>query len=261
MTQLTPSLTRLELKFVGAAVYKDHIAQTIALHPAGFSQVYRPRIVHSVYFDTPTFDAFHANVIGLSSRVKVRYRWYGDSPSPDAGQLEIKYKRNSANGKRIFRVGTSPSHPQATWKAVIESLLSQLPGEGRMWLHQFSQPVLINQYHRRYFVSADGMIRVTLDTELRAFDQRYKPQPNISFPINQPRTFVLEVKFAPDHQELASDIIASLPLRPSRHSNISSPCAVPSVSNDLSGFRQHTIEKSSHAFTLLSRTFRIHVPI
>lgn len=218
MTPSTPSPTRLELKFVGAALYAEQMAHIIASHQAGFRPAYAPRMIRSAYFDTPALDAFEANVIGLSSRIKVRYRWYGDSPSPDAGQLEIKYKRNATNGKRIYRVDMSPSHPRATWKAIMQSLLQQLPREGRLWLHQFAQPVLINQYHRRYFVSVDGMIRITLDTELRAFDQRYKPHPNVVFAINQPHTFVLEVKFAPEHQKIASDIVAGLPLRPSRHS-------------------------------------------
>ena len=41
-------------------------------------EIYEPRIVTSLYFDTINFDNYYDNIDGVSDRVKHRIRWYND---------------------------------------------------------------------------------------------------------------------------------------------------------------------------------------
>jgi hypothetical protein len=97
-------------------------------------------------------------------------------------------------------------------------LIAQLPVKARQWLTANPVPVLINRYHRKYFRTRNDDVRVTLDSDLRIFDQTRNPYPNYSIKANIPRTFVLEVKFPRDLRNKASQIIKNIPIRVSRHS-------------------------------------------
>ena len=41
-----------------------------------FQESYNPRIVNSLYFDTPNYDFASSNMSGESRRIKLRARWY-----------------------------------------------------------------------------------------------------------------------------------------------------------------------------------------
>ena len=41
-----------------------------------FQESYIPRMVNSLYFDTPNYDFASSNMSGESKRIKVRARWY-----------------------------------------------------------------------------------------------------------------------------------------------------------------------------------------
>jgi hypothetical protein len=77
---------------------------------------------------------------------------------------------------------------------------------------------LLNRYLRKYFLSWDGKIRVTIDTDHTVFDQRFKSKPNFHMKANLPNTLIVEVKFARKDREYASQAIQGLPIRVSRHS-------------------------------------------
>lgn len=78
-------------------------------------------------------------------------------------------------------------------------------------------PILINVYWRRYFVSGDGEIRVTVDSRQAVYDQRFKPYPNVKF-AHQPDYIIVEVKSARENQAAIPSLVKALPLRLSRHS-------------------------------------------
>ena len=218
MSIAIPQDTRCELKGVVKETYYSNLLLWLRAHSEGFSIAYPRRIINSVYFDTYDFNAYEENLLGASSRVKVRYRWYGDSRIPDTGKLEIKYKKNSFGWKRNYVIPSAPYHPGGTWHNIISMLQQQLPFEGKKWLYDFPWPVLIIRYHRDYFVSKDQQIRVTIDSHQRVFDQRYKPTPNIDRPSNYPKTIVMEIKCGKDHKKTISQMMDDSPVRLTRHS-------------------------------------------
>lgn len=213
-----PEDARLEIKFAAYEVHLHKVLNWIEQHPAAFKVPYSNRKVNNVYFDTLNYSAYEQNQSGMSARTKVRYRWYGDSLVPDAGTLEVKCKRNYFGWKLRLPCPDMKVDPADDWNKIRRNLLGQLPPEGRTWLDIYSDPILINRYSRRYFVSHDEKIRVTVDTNQAVWDQRFKPMPNFNRKANIPESLVIEVKFDRKDRDLASNIIQTIPVRVSRHS-------------------------------------------
>ena len=218
MSYRVPEHGRREIKFVAYEVHYHTLLQWLGLNAAGFVAPYPDRSVNNVYFDTYDYPAFSDNLFGASSRTKVRYRWYGNSLGPDAGTLEIKCKRNAFGWKLRYPVAKAPYEPSADWRGVRQALLEQLPPDGRRTLNANPFPVLINRYYRKYFLSADGKVRATVDTRQAVMDQRFKPHPNLTHRANLPHTLVVEFKFDRRDWKLASSVLQGIPLRVSRHS-------------------------------------------
>lgn len=214
-----PEDARLEIKF---ASYRDKLEQVlkwIHLHRSAFSSPHPDRWVNNVYFDTYNNAAYVQNLSGASSRVKVRYRWYGRKQQPSPGVLEVKCKRNFFGWKKRFSCPDLPSSVAGKdWRGIEKCMSEALPHEGRLWLQTYPAPTILNRYLRRYFVSRDEKVRVTVDTDQAVWDQRFRSTPNYDQEARMPDTLVVEVKFARHDRELASDIIQTLPIRVSRHS-------------------------------------------
>ena len=83
---------RYERKAYIENLTSEDLYALLFLHPAGFLEVFTPRYVHSVYFDTPTNTFFQDAVAGLHTRYKIRARWYGNHEStlPHQPLLEVK---------------------------------------------------------------------------------------------------------------------------------------------------------------------------
>jgi SPX domain protein involved in polyphosphate accumulation len=214
-----PNDARLEIKFASYKVNLERVLNWLKLHSSAFHSPHPDRWVNNVYFDTHNSAAYVQNLSGASSRVKVRYRWYGQAQEPGPGVLEIKCKRNFFGWKKRFPCADLPVGAQADdWRDVCRRLSVILPHEGRLWLQTYPAPTILNRYLRRYFVSRDETIRVTVDTDQAVWDQRFKSMPNYEQQSHLPDTLVVEFKFAREHRDQASKIIQTMPIRLSRHS-------------------------------------------
>ena len=218
MSMVIPQDTRCEIKGITKETYYDNLLLWLRAHPEGFSEAHPGRTINSVYFDTYDLTTYEENLLGASSRVKVRYRWYGDSRTPDTGKLEIKCKKNSYGWKLNYAVQSVPWHSGATWRTIINRLQQHLPFEGKKWLYDFPWPVLLIRYHRDYFISKDQQIRVTIDSKQSVFDQRYKPYPNTDRPSNYPSSVVMEIKCGKEIKEKVIQVMSDIPMRISRNS-------------------------------------------
>lgn len=218
MTMTVPAHARLEIKFVGYTTLYSDLINWLRLHPAGFRVPHPDRLINNIYFDTHEYHAFAENLSGVSARTKVRYRWYGDSQLPDDGALEVKRKRNYFGWKLRYSVRDLLYRPNASWGEIRLAIAEQIPAEAKQWLNVNPMPVLINRYYRNYFLSADGRIRATVDTDQMVWDQRFKSQPSFSRRAHIANTLVVEFKFDRKNQPLASQVLQTMPLRVSRHS-------------------------------------------
>ncbi len=214
---------RYEIKFVAYEHEFHRLLQWVKMHPACFISPYPDRRINNVYFDTQDCKAYAENLSGASDRRKVRYRWYGDKADGramqiDKGVLEVKCKRNYFGWKQHHKVLSSPDKGDSSWREIRSNMLAELSDNGKRILRNNPNPVLINQYDRKYFVTSDGLIRLTVDRNQNVWDQRYKPKPNYKYRANLCKTLVVEIKFDRGEQEYASQIIQGIPLRVSRNS-------------------------------------------
>jgi len=208
---------RYEVKFITRASERHRVANWIRGNSAGFRVTFPDRQVNNVYFDTFDYSAYQENLAGVSRRAKVRFRWYGQTHTPASGALEIKRRRDRVGWKDTYPVGAL-TFSEGRWIDIRRILRSQLAAAGKLWFDAHPQPVLINRYQRRYFVSGDGRVRLTLDWDQRVFDQRRRASPNFEHASNVVELLVVEFKFAPDDHPLASRCIQGIPLRLSRNS-------------------------------------------
>ena len=187
---------RYELRCTVEPSRLGELLNWIALHRAGFRTAYPDRTVNNVYFDTLLLSGFTQNLAGISRRKKFRLRWYGQTCSPDGGMFEIKERVNQMGSKERHPVTLSDNLPSLTLRQVAREVAAQLPEHARMQFQASSEPVLINRYSRRYFVSFDGQVRVTIDRDLSFYDQRHRKSACVKFPANVPDLLIMECKFA-----------------------------------------------------------------
>ena len=214
---LTLEDARHEVKFVGDATCRPTLEAWIRTHAAGFLEPHPARRVSSAYFDTHGYRAYQQNLMGATSRRKLRLRWYGEASDPEQAALELKIRRNGLGWKVSHPVGRLPLSGDS-WCEIRRSVSRRLPAEARIPFEESSFPVLINSYQRRYFESPDRGVRVTLDWDQKAFDQRFGSHPNLTRRADLPDTLVVEFKFLPRARRAASEMIQGLPLRVSRNS-------------------------------------------
>ena len=218
MPHQIPDDARLEIKFVTYETEIPELVRWLRVHAAGFEVSYSPRRVNNIYFDSHEYFAYIENLYGSSNRTKVRYRWYGEHDYPVDGKLEIKCKRNYFSWKQYFPINLSSSTEGAPWQSLRRTMLDQLPSHCTLWMDTHPIPVIINRYYRHYYVTGDGRVRVTIDSQQTLYDQRYKPLPNVQHPMHDQGTTVMEFKFDRSDRVYAAQILQGLPLRVSRHS-------------------------------------------
>lgn len=205
---------RYEVKLVGAGSDLQRLKAELRLLPSLLRPLHPTRVVQSIYLDTDDGLAMRDNLSGTSSRQKLRYRWYGSGFDSVEGQLEWKCRENSLGSKDVLRrvpITLTSATRRSFWKALHESVpaLWQRRLRGR-------EPAQWVRYRRDYFGSADGDLRVTVDRELSAFDQRYEYALSCKHPTPLPSLLIVEIKASADHREAIESWLQGVGLRPSK---------------------------------------------
>lgn len=197
---------RFERKFLVSGFSNCQMEHCLKLHPAQFSSIFTPRIVNNIYFDTLGLNHYFDNVDGEKSRLKVRIRWYGDMFA-QINKPVLEYKIKSGLLGRKVSHGLNPFELDKTFnKNVVANAVErqEIPENVRAELLSL-QPMLLNQYSRSYFLSADKKIRITIDSNLTYFRINYFGNTFLNKSIDH-NTFVLEMKYSPDMDEEARNI-------------------------------------------------------
>ena len=187
-------------------------------HPMGFARHHAPRNIYSLYLDTPHLESYEENLSGISKRRKVRIRWYGDLYNAKIATLEFKHRQGGKGYKSLFDTSINLAHPHFNWQTALKNAFYKLPITAQiMWGVEHS-PIIICSYLRHYFVSYCGQIRATMDYQMCTYDQRYRAAANLDNPVSLGAYALLELKTAAENEAQLSELIATCPLRPSRHS-------------------------------------------
>ncbi len=149
--------------------------------------------------------------------MKLRLRWYGDVRVNPPMVLEIKHRINHLGGKSRHRLGNM-NILDRTWHSIRSEISSRVEGRDRLVVDALRFPILIATYYRHYFVTTGNSIRVTVDTDLRIYEQRFSAKPNLVFDSLQANFEVLECKFDPSQETEAYELLRPLDLRWTRFS-------------------------------------------
>jgi len=218
MTALNSPIPRYEVKFIAEPTEYHRVLNWLYQHNSCLKNEYPDRQVNNIYFDSYNHHSYCDNIYGSSSKSKVRFRWYGTSKDPKNGSLEIKCKRNQLNWKLIYKAKDELVDYGYDWRTICSEIRRQIPPQGRKWMAMNPLPVLINRYTRKYFISRDKNIRVTLDSNLAIYDQTRKTFPNYSSKSNLQNILVLEIKFSRNLRNHVVHMFGDIPLRSSRFS-------------------------------------------
>lgn len=213
----TDPLIRYELKMTYAQTWLQEVQSWILGHPTAFVTAYPPRWVNSIYFDTPDLDSFNDHLAGVPERRKLRFRWYGENLRLARGQMEIKNKSERASWKVVQPIDQEFDLETMEWSQIMDGLRQHSSGMTQELL-SVVRPTLLDVYWREYYVSSDGLVRLTLDSDLRAYDERFASQPNLWFRQPLEETVILELKGDVALARVLADILAHFPNRVERRS-------------------------------------------
>ena len=153
-------------------------------------EVYKERKINNLYYDNINLDSIFDNIDGLSNRKKYRVRWYGDTFKSSIKQFEIKFKSEFLNSKKIINIGKfqikNHNDFQQTYDKLIEILKkNDLPLFFEM---QSKFLKLYNFYKRKYYLSADENVRITVDSDLKFYSPLTKN-------IFEEKNIIIEIKY------------------------------------------------------------------
>ncbi len=203
---------RYERKFVISELTKSEMEAIIRLHPAIFSEIYYQRYVNNIYFDSINLSSYNDNLDGISERMKIRIRWYGDTFGQiNEPVLEQKIKQGFLGGKLKYPL--EPFYLNSDYSSVAQRDLfekADIPEALAEYLKHLKFTVM-NHYTRKYFQSADRKFTFTLDSDIEYY--RIGPANNRFTQKVVDRTgMILELKYARQYDEEARYITNHLPL-------------------------------------------------
>jgi len=203
---------RYEIKMVHQNIQRYVVEKWVRSNPFAFRTAFPTRVVNNIYFDTEDFDTFNDHLSGVEARRKLRFRWYGETVEEIVGQLEVKHKQGDTGWKWIEPVDGLLNLKEKDWQT-IQVFFSDGADPRLQTMLACAQPVMINQYRRDYYISADNQIRLTLDYDLKTYQQQNRLKPNLTFGNPYMDVVVIEFKCALTHADQMADVLAQFPLR------------------------------------------------
>ncbi len=204
---------RYERKFYLPVLLRNEFELIIKHHPFRFHEVYPQRFVNNIYLDTINMDNYFDNIYGVSRRLKVRIRWYGDlMGSIEKPKLEIKKKNNSLGTKLSFQLNKltiSNKLSKSTISNIFET--SETPANMIPYLKSLNL-VLMNRYSRKYYRSGDGKYRITIDSNL-GYYKLLQLNNNFSHKIIDKNATIIELKYDKDSDDRAKNVTNYFPFR------------------------------------------------
>lgn len=172
----------------------------------GMSTLHEPRIINSLYYDTPNLIMFHNSEEGVLPRKKIRIRWYNKNLN-----FIVEKKISSIEGR--FKTITPLGQYKNVMPLVSNNIELNFPVRSFFdEIYGFLIPTLLVSYKRAYFEFKK--IRITFDSKITYKNLRISNQIKI-----EDTERVMEVKFGIDNGD---DLLENLiPYTSSRFSKYS----------------------------------------
>lgn len=210
---------RYERKFAIDSVSKDEIEILIKYHHCLFQEIFYERRVNNIYLDTINLDNYMDNEIGISKRMKVRIRWYGDIFGViQKPVLELKIKDGLLGSKQSFKLGEIEISDNLKISDIYNAIRSSItiPDFLKSELLQLNM-YLLNSYKRKYFLSSDEKFRITIDSDM-VFYKIQNDFNSFLFERAAENTTVLELKYDKANDMNAKNVSNGFPFRNTKYS-------------------------------------------
>lgn len=161
-----------------------------------FFEAFEPRVVNSIYFDTTAFHDVWDNINGFGNRKKIRIRWYGLINKSNIF-IEEKKKINSVTQKTVKNLGFFNNYTELSNFINDEKFLKQ---EFILKNKLNVKRTVFVQYLRNYYELPNQKLRLTIDKNLKIFNN----YPNKY--INLDKT-ILELKYKVTESQYVNDFI------------------------------------------------------
>ena len=206
---------RIEIKEVFRPSDLVKLHQTILLSRFSFRTPYPKRKINSIYYDTHDYRSLEDSIEGGSCRTKYRIRWYGNTQDISNATLEIKKKEGHLSWKLLKKNSFRICPCAKTWKTFLTP--SSSSGNSNWFLHN-QQPKSIITYDREYYASLDRKVRVTIDQNLKSFNQETSTKPNLNYYRPHIAFVIFEIKVSQENESLVKDVLRDLPFSAKRFS-------------------------------------------
>ncbi len=176
----------------------------------GFKELYKERIVNSIYFDDYDFSKLIETLDGEKNRSKLRLRWYGEiNDIRIKANLEEKIKVNTKNYKIHHQIILNNIKDKIDVKKIRKDIINQL---NRDELISFkiknTIPSSFVSYKRRYYLK--NGLRITVDKDL-IFKNFFRDKYLNKKENFEPKKFlIVEFKFDDDKYNIVRNISSQL---------------------------------------------------
>lgn len=209
---------RYERKFLVQNIELLRIEHLIKNCRNSFSEIFYQRKINNIYLDSFSKESYLSNIFGTFHRVKIRIRWYGETfRKIEEPVLELKLKKGELGKKMSFTL--KPFTLDKTFSKKKLDLIfknSSLPN----WLREmlkFYNPVLLNSYNRKYFISKNKNYRMTLDFNMKFYHLKENNNFFVDNFFDNLNT-VVELKYLSKNDEFVDQITQSFPFRLTKNS-------------------------------------------
>ena len=144
---------------------------------------------------------------------KIRVRWYGNPNQITNPFLEIKSKKGSETKKEIFKIDelNELQFPDFNNLKLIKDIVNS-KNKSKNILY----PILTTEYDRHYLISNSGMVRATIDYNLKSVYLKNMSQ--IEIVKNFASTSILEIKYSTNLDKYVRQNLSEITLRLSKNS-------------------------------------------
>ncbi len=179
----------------------------------GFKEIFKERLVNSIYFDDYNLTNLLETIDGEKYRSKIRLRWYGKIKDINNNpNLEEKIKVNTKNYKIFYPIKLKKAKNKINIKEIHNEIQGQLNKNKFISLKiKNTLPTSFVSYQRSYF--AKSKLRVTIDKDLKFkkfIGDRYLSE-NENF--EKKKFLILEFKFNDESYDLIKFLSSQIPNR------------------------------------------------
>lgn len=219
MVKVASRLLRYERKFFIPSMSVQEVEHILKKNSAFFTEIFEPRFINNIYFDSIDKKSFFDNVDGVLNRIKFRIRWYGDLFGKiEKPVLEVKGKEGLLGYKEIYSLKSFTFDKDFNIDRV-SALLKDSPDLPPYVAERMATlvPMLVNRYKRKYFSSAFGDFRATIDKgmEYYAVNETFN---NFFDKVTDDNNSILELKYSPEDDDKANNITKHFPFRVTKSS-------------------------------------------